>query len=100
MFWRKKDDASALPPYQPPPVIIEARPSRAPSADPEFNEALDTIAEILRARGRYAYSLATEDAAAAGEQFEKWAKHLLVRSAPPTAAPGQEEKAVETRDWR
>lgn len=101
MFWRKKDTPSAqMPAYRPPPIIIEGRPSRAPSADPEFNEALDTIAQILRARGRYAYSLATEDSIAAADQFEKWAKHLLVRSAPPSAPPGEESQAVEHRDWR
>src|SRR4051812_39169538 len=102
MFWRKKDTRlePQMPAYRPPPIITEGRPSRAPSADPEFNQALDTIAQILRVRGRYAYSLGADDSVATADQFEKWAKHLLVRSAPPSAAPGEESQAVEHRDWR
>ena len=83
MFWRKKDPLSAQLPAVGPP-------------DAEFNEALDVMAEMLRIRGRHAVSLDDEDPAETAEVFERWAKHILVRSAPP----GLEGSPASRRDWR
>ncbi|MFO0739865.1 MAG: GGDEF domain-containing protein [Labilithrix sp.] len=83
-----------------PAVRVPPTPVAPASTDAEFNEALDAIAEMLRSRGRHAFCLESDDTAKTAEVFERWAKHILVRSAPPTAPSGEETLAVDHRDWR
>jgi diguanylate cyclase (GGDEF)-like protein len=100
MFWRRKDTPSVqLPAVKPQDTVSPPSTSRT---DGELNDALDAIAEILRVRARYAYSVDSDPPAATAEVLEQWAKHILVRSAPPTAPPKEEqpEILVIDRDWR
>jgi len=91
-FWSKKGD----------------KPADAPSerADPG-EAALDTLASILRAIGKTAFSLDGTSTESIARRFDAWARHILVRSRPPGRdepdageQEGQEEapKNIE-RDW-
>jgi diguanylate cyclase (GGDEF)-like protein len=57
----------------------------APSTDPgvELENALDSLAGLFRALGRYAYDLPEVEAKSTAEVCERWATHLLVRSPVP-----------------
>ncbi|MDW8366274.1 MAG: GGDEF domain-containing protein [Abditibacteriales bacterium] len=63
----------------------------------ELERAVDTVAALLRAVGKYAFDLEKIDAKTVNEMCEKWARHILVG----TPRPGDEERSVAQggRDW-
>ena len=97
MFWRKKSvptPVAVVTPPAPPPAPTE------PAAPPERTEldvALESVAEILRARGRHAFSVGDEDVRVVSSAYERWAGHIVLRSPPPGMAREPEPGA---RDWR
>ena len=63
----------------------------------ELDDALEGAAAVLRARGRHAFALGEEGADDVRRTYEQWAKHLLVRSAPP----GDSEPSRDgRREWK
>jgi diguanylate cyclase len=66
-----------------------------PSDDGEA--ALETVAALLRAFGRYAFDVDGTDAATVRRLCEAWAAHLLVGAPPPNRAPS--EPSPGRRDW-
>ena len=100
MFWRKKVEPVAVvtAPVPPPP------PPPAPAVDPgasvgrdELDVALESVAEILRARGRHAFSVGDEEVRVVSSAYERWAGHIVLRSPPPGMVREAEPGA---RDWR
>lgn len=99
MFWRRKDG----PPAQEIVAPVAPRTPVLSGPDPELETALDAVAEILRARARYTYAVDAENPSMCADHFEAWAKHILVRTAPPNVPvpPGEDPNApVADRDWR
>jgi len=76
----------------------EPASAKVPVSDSgELEAAVESTAAILRARVRHSFSVGEESAREVAEEYEGWAKHLLVRSAPP-GPPS--ERPSNTRDWR
>lgn len=99
MFWRRKPapvpvSAPPAPPAEPAPPAHAAAPT-APTE--ELDKVLDVLADILRARARFAFGVGSQDAVAVASTFEQWAAHTLVRAPAPT---GPKDAPVERRDWR
>ena len=73
------------------------------SADAELEKALDAIAAMLRALGRYAFDLPEGDAHSIGQLCERWATHLLLLAPRPTDEPEDDEPgsrpAAHGREW-
>ncbi|MBX5493443.1 MAG: GGDEF domain-containing protein [Chloroflexi bacterium] len=74
----------------------EAPPAKDTAGD-DGEAALDTVAALLRAFGRYAFDIDAIDAATVHQLSEAWAAHLLVG----TSAPNRESAEPEPgrRDW-
>ena len=103
MFWRKKDEPKAAPVAPAPPVSATVLAAEEHHAAPtggrsDLDVALESIAEVLRARGRYAFSVGDEDVRVVSSAYERWAGHIVVRSPPPGAVRG--EPLPPGRDWR
>ncbi len=69
----------------------------------EQEAALDQLAALLRILGRYAFDLDDLNAPTIRQQFELWARHVLVIAASPSGraeAPEEAETAAPPRrDW-
>lgn len=66
------------------------------AVDPQLHErVVDTLAEVLRTYGEFAFDTAETESAAAKESFETWARHLLL-GVPP---PGSATLPDGVRDW-
>jgi diguanylate cyclase (GGDEF)-like protein len=88
-FWSKKS---------------EPAPEAQSKGDELGEVALDTLAAVLRALGKTAFSLDGTPKEAIGRRFEGWARHLLIRSRPPARDgrdEGEDDEAPGTtdRDW-
>jgi hypothetical protein len=59
--------------------------------------ALDAVGALLRTLGKYAFDLDDAQAAATGERFEKWARHILVSAPHPIRPSG--DAAEPEREW-
>ncbi|HEX7668214.1 MAG TPA: GGDEF domain-containing protein [Polyangiaceae bacterium] len=86
MFWRS---GSTKTPRPEPPPVSRGRTSGAPeSPEVELEIAVETLASVFRAVGRFAFDLPDLDAARTADLCERWAAHLLLRTAPPDLDPG------------
>lgn len=72
-----------------------AAPDPAPPAEEASDDALDTLAAVLRTLGRYAFDLDQLDADAVQRACEGWAAHLLVGVPPPQRPAAPDPR----RDW-
>ena len=61
--------------------------SKGAPAKPTISEhaAVDLVAAILRAYGRYAIAIDKDDESGLEDQCEQWARHLLIGTPPPVA---------------
>ncbi len=64
----------------------------------DLDIALESVAEILRARGRHAFSVGDEDVRVVTSAYERWASHIQLRSPPPGMVRGEGDAGA--RDWR
>jgi diguanylate cyclase (GGDEF)-like protein len=86
MFWRSGSTKTPQPEATPAP---RPRISSAPETpEVELETAVETLASIFRALGRFAFELPDLDAARTADLCERWAAHLLLRTAPPDLDPG------------
>lgn len=67
-------------------------------ADPVY-EAMDAIAALLRALGRYGFDLEQETAETFEQACEAWARHILVAAPAPRATPEDRPESPTQRDW-
>ncbi len=75
----------------PAPTAAEAIPA---------DRAVDAIAEMLRTLGENAFDVGTIRAAEIGEQFEGWARHLLIGTPPPGPIGAEPAKKAEATGAR
>lgn len=61
-------------------------------------EAIDTLAHLLRTLGQHGFDTAKVKAADAESDLEAWARHILVGAAPPGRT--SEASTGDTRDWK
>jgi len=76
--------------------------SEAPSngIDDASEKAMDTLGDLLRTYGRYAFDLEDKEASQISDLFERWARHLLVRAPRPgTETEERNSSAPVRRDW-
>jgi diguanylate cyclase len=99
-FWGKKPEASGDAPTE------SAEPTPDGAGDSlvlEQEAALDQLAAILRIWGRHAFDLDDLNATIIRQQFELWARHVLVIAAAPTSRAESPNEAESTapprRDW-
>ena len=83
MFWDKKRTS-----------LVPGRGGEA-----ELDQAVETLAELLRGRGRYAFAVDDDSAESIGKNFEDWARHVLVRTLPPGEEPVEGQEPDSTRQW-
>ncbi|MBI5494549.1 MAG: diguanylate cyclase [Deltaproteobacteria bacterium] len=76
------------------PVDLRPQPP-APPADLHVQEALDTLADVVRTLGRYALDVADLEPERVQHHCEGWASHVL-RVTPP---PGLPAGTSSRRDW-
>ena len=96
MFWSKKGP----PPPEPAGQAANARPRSDGRSDAELDLAVETLAEILRARANHAYAMDDEDVTTVSNTFERWASHVLVRAAAPGDTEIPREGGPGPREWR
>ncbi|MEM7409206.1 MAG: GGDEF domain-containing protein [Myxococcota bacterium] len=72
-----------------------ASPADAGSPGVDVDTCLDSFASMLRHWGRGTFDLPSTTGADASNQFEAWARHLLLGTPPP----GAEDETSQVRDW-
>jgi len=68
------------------------------SGSGDAEEAIDTLAHLLRVFGEYGFDTANIDAPRARADLEAWARHILVGSDPPGVAKASDRDG--SRDWK
>jgi diguanylate cyclase len=79
----------------PDPVQLEA----APEPQVDGDRALDTVAALLRAAGRFAFDLEGLDRAGVAQACEEWALHILVGAPRPGGVRTARRDFVGLRAW-
>jgi len=101
-FWGKKSAASVDGPTGSPEPAPDDAECNSPTSEQEA--ALDQLAATLRVWGRYAFDLDDLNASTIRQQFDLWARHMLVMTAHPASRaepPDETEIAVPPRrDWQ
>jgi diguanylate cyclase len=101
MLWKRNSKPS-------PAVAPESTPPRestslSPPIDPEreLDSALDTIGGMVRAIGRYAFDIPESEAKTTAETCERWATHLILRTAAPDGRWGEGDPRPTSvrREW-
>ncbi|MCC6133980.1 MAG: GGDEF domain-containing protein [Candidatus Contendobacter sp.] len=89
MLWTKKGDKkSGVQPIDPIPPV---------ASDP----ALDATGAILRILGKYAFDLDQIGAKAISEQYEQWARHILIAAPYPGAEGNNADRSGQAdRNWQ
>ncbi len=89
MLWTKKDDKKpGVQPIEPMPPV---------ASDP----ALDATGAILRILGKYAFDLDQIRAKAISDQYEQWARHVLIAAPYPGAEGNSTERSGQAdRNWQ
>ncbi len=97
MFWNRKraatDAPSAWDGVQ--TSILDLRATPLPSLD----DALETLAALLRTLGRYGLGRTEVERAALEQEYEGWATHVLVAAPPPGSGVVASFERSATRDW-
>jgi diguanylate cyclase (GGDEF)-like protein len=95
-LWGKSK--SSEPPSEPQIVTRSEAPSDG--VDDASEKAMDTLGDLLRTYGKYAFDLEDKEATQIADTFERWARHLLVRAPRPgTEAEERSSSAPVRRDW-
>ena len=63
------------------------------------NNAVETIAALLRLLGRYSFDVSERDAAGFNKLCDQWARHVLVGTPAPVKRADEEEPLEGSRDW-
>jgi diguanylate cyclase len=93
MWWKKASTKDE--PADPAP----ARCDSTPEPDAEFDEAIDTIAAVLRAMGDLAVDTDAREASMVRAQCEHWALHVLHLAPVPGAPKGDDRGRAQRRQW-
>jgi len=83
-------------PSRPPSVPDDGAAYRSSAAPGELEEAVDTVAVVLRDLGRFASEVAMDQAERVAEDAERWAQHVLVFAPSPD---GRVRPGERRRDW-
>ena len=97
MFWKKKPASEHEPAADSTTGLAAAAP--ASGSTPHADAALDTVAGILRALGRYAFDITGMDAAAFRRHCEAWAEHLAIGAPHPESPAAEASRQTSERDW-
>ena len=79
--------------------LLSAEGDGHQSDSPEdYEKALEALARVLRCLGRHAFDLEQRSEEEIEQDFERWAKHVLIGT-PIQEEPSETDKASIRRDW-
>ncbi len=93
MWWKKASTREE------PADTATARRDATPETDVDFDEAIDTIAGVLRAIGELAVDTDAREASIVRSQCEQWALHVLHLAPMPGASKGDDRGQAQRRQW-